>query len=56
MEYILRKATKNEVGRIDELFIEMLNTIYNIDDAKGYDAGYLDRYFAEVIKMRLKRR
>lgn len=45
MDYLLRKADANDVAGINGLFIEMINTIYETDNAKGYDAGYLGRYF-----------
>ena len=47
MKYTIRKADKKDEKRICELFIEMLKTIYNTDDVKGYDEGYLDHYFAD---------
>ena len=47
MKYSIRKADKKDEKRICELFIEMLKTIYNTDDVKGYDEGYLDHYFAD---------
>ena len=47
MEYTIRKANKNDINRICELFIEMLKTIYNTDDVKGYEDGDLDHYFEE---------
>jgi ribosomal protein S18 acetylase RimI-like enzyme len=47
MEYTIRKANRNDEKRICELFIEMLKTIYNTDDVKGYEDGDLDHYFEE---------
>lgn len=47
MNYTLRKANVNDSAKINELFIEMINTIYNNDDAKGYEAGYLGKYFGD---------
>ena len=44
--YLLRKADANDAARINELFIEMLQTVYHTADVKGYEAGYTDRYFA----------
>jgi len=32
-------------GRINELFIEMLMTIYNTDQVNGYSEGDMDRFF-----------
>lgn len=37
------KAQSSDFDRINELFIEMLNTIYNTDRAEGYSAGYMER-------------
>ena len=42
---MIRKATKEDEKSIRSLFIEMLRTIYHTDDVKGYEDGYLDRYF-----------
>ena len=41
MNCILRKAVPADTFRINELFVEMLNTIYSIRDAQGYEDGYL---------------
>ena len=46
MEFIYRKAEKTDSGRIAELFEEMLRTIYHTDDVKGYEDGYLDKFFS----------
>ncbi|RKM55359.1 GNAT family N-acetyltransferase [Butyrivibrio sp. CB08] len=48
MGYIIREATAADDSRIRELFIEMLQTIYNTKDVKGYEEGYLDRYWKET--------
>ena len=45
MIWKLRKATEADFDRINELFIEMLQTIYNTEDVKGYSNGDLDRFF-----------
>ena len=45
MEFIYRKAEKSDAKRIAELFEEMLRTIYHTDDVKGYEDGYLDKFF-----------
>ncbi len=47
MEYILRKARTEDAAAINSLFIEMLQTIYNTDDVKGYNNGDLDPYFSD---------
>lgn len=46
MHFILRKAVPSDRARIEELFIEMLQTIYQKADVSGYEAGYLDKFFA----------
>lgn len=45
MNLKIRKAEKSDFNRINELFIEMLQTIYNTDDVNGYEEGCLDRFF-----------
>ena len=47
MDYVFRKAEKSDSKRIEELFMEMLRTIYKTDDVEGYEEGYLDRYFGD---------
>lgn len=39
------KAEKKDFRRINELFVEMLQTIYQTDQVKGYAEGALDRFF-----------
>ena len=46
MDCIFKKATAADAAGINELFVEMLRTIYCTDDADGYENGYLDKYFA----------
>ena len=45
MEWILRKATAADRQRIEELFVEMLQTIFQKTDVQGYAPGDLDRFF-----------
>jgi len=45
MNWTLGKAEKKDSNRINELFIEMLQTIYNTDQVDGYSDGDLDRFF-----------
>lgn len=45
MNWTLKKAEKKDSIRINELFIEMLQTIYNTDQVDGYSEGDLDRFF-----------
>ena len=46
MDFVYRKAVLSDSGRIAELFREMLRTIYHTGDVKGYEDGYLDKYFS----------
>ena len=39
------KAQNGDFDRLNELFIEMLMTIYNTEQVDGYEAGYMDRFF-----------
>jgi len=45
MSLTYARAEKKDSGRINELFIEMLQTIYNTDQVNGYADGDLDRFF-----------
>jgi len=45
MASIIRPATPNEALRVNELFLEMLDTIHPGKVHTGYDSGDLDRYF-----------
>ncbi len=47
MEYKIRTAVPADEGKIRELFLEMLRTIYHTDDVKGYGDGDLDRFWSE---------
>lgn len=47
MNHTFRKAGPADADRINELFIEMLNTICSVNDAQGYEQGYLDKFFAD---------
>ncbi len=47
MDFVYRKAKLSDSKRIAELFEEMLRTIYHTEDVKGYEDGYLDRFFSE---------
>ena len=46
MEHLFRTAESTDEERIRELFIEMLRTIYKTNDVKGYEDGYLDKFFS----------
>ena len=45
MNWALGKAEKRDFNRINELFIEMLQTIYDTNQVNGYLDGDLDRFF-----------
>lgn len=47
MDYVLRKAKSSDAIRIEELFVEMLKGIYHTDAVKGYEIGYLDKFFSD---------
>ena len=47
MEYKVRTAVPADEGKIRELFLEMLRTIYHTDDVQGYGDGDLDRFWSE---------
>lgn len=46
MDFVYRKAELSDSKRIAELFEEMLRTVYHTEDVKGYEEGYLDRFFS----------
>lgn len=45
MKIKIRNAVPEDEERIRELFLEMLQTIYQREDVEGYPEGYLDRYW-----------
>lgn len=45
MDYTFRKAVKQDSERINQLFIEMMQTIRGTDQVNGYNDGYLDKFF-----------
>ena len=45
MEYTFRKAVKQDSERINQLFIEMMQTIRKTDQVNRYPDGYLDKFF-----------
>lgn len=47
MNSCLRKATTKDFSRINDLFKEMLQTIYEKDVVEGYKDGDLDYYFSD---------
>ena len=47
MNYRIRTAVPADEGKIRELFLEMLRTIYHTDDVQGYGDGALDRFWSE---------
>ena len=48
MEYKIRTAVPADEGKIRELFLEMLRTIYHTDDVKGCGDGDLNRFWRET--------
>jgi len=46
MEYLIKTAEAADEPRINELFVEMLCSIYETDTAEGYTDGQLNRYFS----------
>ncbi len=44
--FIIRRASRSDEYCIRKLFLEMMRTIYETDDVKGYGDGYLDRYWS----------
>ena len=47
MKYKIRTAVPADEEKIRGLFLEMLRTIYQTDDVKGYGDGDLDRFWSE---------
>ena len=45
MKYIIRQATATDEKGICELYREMLQTIYHTEEAEGYKAGDLDKFW-----------
>ena len=46
MNYVIRRAVPADEQRIRELNAEMLRTIHHTEDTKGYEDGYLDKFFS----------
>lgn len=46
MDTVFRVATAGDEAAIRRLFVEMLRTIFRTQEAEGYPAGYLGRFFA----------
>ena len=45
MDYTFRKAEKKDSEKINQLFIEMMQTIRGTKQANGYPDGYLNKFF-----------
>ena len=45
MIYTYRKAETKDSDKINQLFIEMMQTIRGTDQVNGYNDGYLDKFF-----------
>ena len=50
MSWTLKKAEKKDFYRINELFVEMLQTIYQTEQVNGYPEGALDRFFDSRVE------
>lgn len=46
MNWIIRKAVPGDRDRIEALFVEMLQSVYEREDVSGYEAGYLDKFLS----------
>ena len=46
MGILFRTATFHDKTAIENLFMEMLKSIYQTEMIKGYEADYLNRFFA----------
>lgn len=46
IDFTLRKALESDKERIEELFTEMLKSIYGVEAPGGYESGYLDRFLS----------
>ena len=42
----IRIAEASDSKAVEELFREMLKSVYHTEDVHGYEEGYLDRFFA----------
>lgn len=47
IKYTIRPAARRDFERIDELYIEMLSSIYGGGSFSGYEDGYLDKFLPE---------
>ncbi len=47
MDIVFRTATWGDKEAIENLFIEMLQSIYQTEKVDGYESDYLDRFFAD---------
>lgn len=45
MNIVFRQATQEDKVAIENLFIEMLQSIFNTEKVTGYQNGYLDKFF-----------
>ena len=46
MGFVFRLAASSDEAKLRELFIEMQRSVYDACDAKGYEEGYLDKFFS----------
>jgi len=45
-EIIIRKSVPGDKAAVEQLFETMLKSIYHTDEVQGYEAGYLDKFYA----------
>lgn len=45
MDHKIRDAVPSDAARIEELFVEMLRSVYHTEDVSGYEDGYLTKFF-----------
>ena len=45
--WVFQKAVKEDKPEIEELFLQMLRSIYHREDVEGYEEGYLDKFFTD---------
>ena len=47
MDIAYRKAVREDIPAIEELFAEMLKSVNGCENVGGYKDGYLDKFFSE---------
>jgi ribosomal protein S18 acetylase RimI-like enzyme len=46
MDISYRQADREDIPAIEELFTAMLQSVNSSDEAEGYEAGYLEKFFS----------